>query len=145
MTRLVCALGKTSNKNLNSSGWISYRMPRVEWSRQLQAPCHPNQNSLHWEEENRSSTDGSGLPTPPRILRNRAPHSLQNSAEPLGFCRRVLRKGLHSRRPVEEPSHKTPKVLQKFGSQAQLLRALSKFFSYTYIQIILIRPGLRRG
>ena len=40
------------------------------------------------------------------------PH--QNSGECWGFCRRVLRKGLHSRKPAEEPSHRTPKVLQNF-------------------------------
>ena len=45
------------------------------------------------DEKSRSSKDGSGLPQVP-----------QRSAEPLGFCRRVLRKGLQSRKPAEEPS-----------------------------------------
>ena len=42
--------------------------------------------------------------------------TVQNSAEPLGFCRRVLRKGLHKKSARER------KILQEFGSQAQLLR-----------------------
>ena len=50
------------------------------------------------------------------------PNSSQNSAEPLGFCRRVLPNLLHSEKPAEEPSHRNPKVLQNFGSQAQLFR-----------------------
>ena len=58
---------------------------------------------LGWKTS-QSSKDGSGL---------HPPH--QNSAEPLRFC-----KGLHSREPAEEPSHKAPKVLQNFGSQTRL-------------------------
>ena len=61
-------------------------------------------------EKSWSSKAVSGLPPLPP----------QNSAEPLGLCRRVLQKSLHSRKPAEEPSHRTLKVLQNFGSQAQL-------------------------
>ena len=32
--------------------------------------------------------------------------------------------GLHCGEPTEEPSHRTPKILQNFGSQAQLFRTL---------------------
>ena len=44
--------------------------------------------------------DGSGLPKVP-----------QNSAEPSGFCRQVLRNVSHSTKPVEERFCRTPKVL----------------------------------
>ena len=64
-----------------------------------------------WEEETGSPKDASGLP--------------RNSAERLGFCRKVLRKGLHSRKTAEGFSHRTPKVLQSFGSQAQLFNKFS--------------------
>ena len=47
-------------------------------------------------------------PLLPRILRN--------------LCCKVLWKVSHSQKPVEEPSYRTPKVLQNFGSQAQLLK-----------------------
>ena len=62
-----------------------------------------------------SSKDGSGLP-PPEFCGT------------IGVAKRVLRKGLQSRKPAE-PSHRTPKVLQNFGSQAQLFRPC-KFFSH---------------
>ena len=62
-------------------------------------------DSGEWEEKNGPH---KRLAPPPlsRILR-----------KPLGFCRRALRKGLHSRKPAEEPSHRTPKVLQNFGTK----------------------------
>ena len=50
-------------------------------------------------------------PPHPRILQN-----LWGSAG--GFCKNLS----HSRKPAEEPSRRTPKVLQNFGSQAQLPR-----------------------
>ena len=66
----------------------------------------------------KASKDGPGLPKVP-----------QNSAEPLGFCRKVLEKVSHSRKPVEERFCRTPKVLQNLGNQAQLFRPC-KFFSH---------------
>ena len=70
------------------------------------------------------SKDGPWLPDPhPRIL-----HNLWVSAEG------VLRNLLQSRKPVEEPLHTTPKVLQNFESQAQLFRHC-KFFSQIFVQI----------
>ena len=53
----------------------------------------------------------------------------QNSAETLGFCRKVLWKVSHCKHLVEELSYRAPKVLHNFGSQAQSLR-LFKFFSH---------------
>ena len=60
-----------------------------------------------------------------------APPLAQNFGEPLSlrFCMGVLRKVPHSRKPAEEPSHRTPKVPQNSGRQAQLFRPLSKLFS----------------
>ena len=69
--------------------------------------------------EHQSSKDEFGLPPSPRILWN-----LWVSAG--GFWGRVL----HRRRLAEERSHRTPKVLQNFGSQSQLRRPC-KLFSQT--------------
>ena len=61
--------------------------------------------------------------------RARAPKPpAQNSADPLGFCRRARRNLLRSRKPAEEPSHRTPKGSAELGSQAKLVRRC-KFFS----------------
>ena len=53
----------------------------------------------------------------------------RHSAEPLGFCRKVLQNVSHSKKLVDERFCRTPKVLQNFGSQAQLFRPC-KFFSH---------------
>ena len=55
------------------------------------------------------------------------PHP-QDSAEPLGFCRKVLQKVSHSKKPVEETFRRTPKVLQNFGSQTQLFRPCNLYW-----------------
>ena len=44
-----------------------------------------------------------------------------------GFCRKVLWKGSHSKKPVEEPSHRTSNVLQTSGSQEQFFRPCKVF------------------
>ena len=44
------------------------------------------------------------------------------SAEPLGFCRKVLQNVSHNNKPVEEGFCRTLGVLQNFGSQAQFFR-----------------------
>ena len=56
-------------------------------------------------KRSRSSKDRSSPPPPPP----------QNSADRLGFCRKVLRKVLHSKKLVEEKLCRTPTVLPDFG------------------------------
>ena len=60
-------------------------------------------------EKSRSSKDGSGLSKVP-----------PNSAEPLGFCRKVLQNVSHGKKPVEERFCRTPKVLQNPKGSAEL-------------------------
>ena len=79
------------------------------WSLENRANFGPNflgQNSVSVLK------DWPGLPNPPRILEN-----LLGSA---GGALRALWNLVHSRKHAEEPAHKSPKVLQNFGSQAQL-------------------------
>ena len=64
------------------------------------------------------------------------PHPPQNPAEPLGFCTMVLRNLLHGRKPAEEDSHRTPKILQNFWSQAQLFRPCKFFSQMIYVSMI---------
>ena len=46
----------------------------------------------------------------------------QNSAELLGFCRKVLWKVLKiEKKPVEEPSYRTPRILQNSACQTLLI------------------------
>ena len=49
---------------------------------------------------------------------------VKNSAEPLGFCRKVLQKISHSKKSVEEKLCRTPKVLQNFGEPNPAFQAL---------------------
>ena len=62
--------------------------------------------------------------------RSELPKVPQNSAEPLGFCRKVLQNVSHSKRPVGERFCRTSKVLQNFGSQAQLFIGTGKSGHY---------------
>ena len=67
-----------------------------------------NQSSAReWENETGPQKMCPGFPPPS-----------QNS-EPFGGSAGVPWKGLHTRKPAEEPSHRTAKVLQSFGNQAQ--------------------------
>ena len=58
----------------------------------------------------------------------------------LGFCRKVLRKASQNQKPVEESSYRTPKALQNFGSQAQLLRPC-KAYSHTTSSLVGYTPS----
>ena len=95
------------------------KMSAYSWTPKTGTKVHSPKLPFNGRKTSQSSKDLSGLPNP-----------WQNSAEPVGFCRRVLRNLLHGRNPAAEPSCRTPKVLQNFGSQAQLFRPLSKFFSH---------------
>ena len=75
---------------------------------------------------------GPGSPLPP-----------QSSAESLGLCRRDLQNLLHARKPAEDSSHRTPKVLQNFGSQAQLFRPF-KFGGSLFLLTVLAQESPRQ-
>ena len=62
---------------------------------------------LRSEQKNQSSKNGPGLPnTPP-----------QNSAKPLGFCRRVLRNLLHSRSLLKNPHIELQRFCRTSGTK----------------------------
>ena len=73
--------------------------------------------------------DMSGLPPP------------QNSAQPWGSV-----EGSHSENLVEEPSYRTPNVLQNFGSQTQLFRPMQILLTFLkhYYAVVEETPFLGR-
>ena len=55
-----------------------------------------------------------------------APLSSPEFCGSFGFCRKVVWTVSHNRKPVEDPSYRTPKILQNFGSQTQVFGVVAQ-------------------
>ena len=100
-------------------GWGGAALPPSWRYPSRGAMCRKGGGGVIGRTRSWSSKDSSGFPRPP-----------QNSAEPLGFCRKVLQEVSHSKACWREVL-RNPEDSAELGSQAQLFRPC-KFFSHFY-------------